>query len=52
MDNSFLHQIAMDVLVATASGETIKESADHDEKRKAIQTQIDKLENKKRKATE
>lgn len=43
---NFVRQIAGDALVATTSGETLKEAVDRDEKRRALQTQITKLQKK------
>lgn len=43
---NFVRQIAGDALAATASGETLKESVDRNEKRRALQTQIEKLQKK------
>jgi len=43
---NFVRQIAGDALVASAFGETLKESVDRDEKRQALQTQIAKLQKK------
>lgn len=43
---NFVRQIAGDALAATTSGETLKESVDRDEKRRALQTQIEKLQKK------
>lgn len=43
---NFVRQIAGDALAASASGETLKESVDRDEKRQAFQTQIAKLQKK------
>lgn len=43
---NFVRQIAGDALVATTSGETLKEAVDRDEKRRALQTQIAKLQKK------
>lgn len=43
---NFVRQIAGDALVASTSGETLKESVDRDEKRQALQTQITKLQKK------
>lgn len=43
---NFVRQIAGDALVATTSGETLKEAIDRDEKRRALQTQITKLQKK------
>lgn len=43
---NFVRQIAGDALVASAFGETLKESVDRDEKRQALQMQIAKLQKK------
>ena len=43
---NFVRQIAGNALVASTSGETLKESVDRDEKRQALQTQIAKLQKK------
>lgn len=43
---NFVRQIAGNALTASASGETLKESVDRDEKRQALQTQIEKLQKK------
>ena len=43
---NFVRQIAGDALAASTSGETLKESVDRDEKRQALQTQIEKLQKK------
>lgn len=43
---NFVRQIAGDALVASTSGETLKESVDRDEKRQALQMQIAKLQKK------
>jgi uncharacterized protein YlxW (UPF0749 family) len=43
---NFVRQIAGNALVASTSGETLKESVDRDEKRQALQTQIVKLQKK------
>ena len=43
---NFIRQIAGDILTATTSGETLKESVDRDEKRQVLQTQIAKLQKK------
>lgn len=43
---NFVRHIAGDALVASASGETLKESVDRDKKRQALQTQIEKLQKK------
>ncbi|WP_293841787.1 DUF4391 domain-containing protein [uncultured Phascolarctobacterium sp.] len=43
---NFIRQIAGDALAASASGETLKESVDRDEKRQALVAQIAKLQKK------
>lgn len=43
---NFVRQIAGDALAVSTSGETLKESAERDEKRQVLQTQIAKLQKK------
>ena len=43
---NFVRQIAGDALAVSTSGETLKESAERDEKRRVLQTQIAKLQKK------
>lgn len=43
---NFVRQIAGDALAVSTSGETLKESAERDEKRQVLQTQIAKLKKK------
>lgn len=43
---NFVRQIACDALAVSTSGETLKESAERDEKRQVLQTQIAKLQKK------